>query len=552
MSSTRRRTAALMLVLATGLASTGALAVTAAPVSASEPTAAAPASEAPAAAPTAAAPTSADPTDAPAPDQATRPATTTIPDGVTDADARSGAVSAILLDGAGRPRFVEVVAPTLSQAVLWAQDVPGSDGVAFDTPMTSLATTDPLRPRQWSLDRLRVDSLPAADDRARHLVAVVDSGVLAGHEDFAPGQVRCDLGADLTGEALGACADPHGHGTHVAGIVGALSGNGKGVASIAPGTAILPVRVLDRSGSGGSTGVARGIVHAADKGAAVINLSLGGPGRSAALDAAVQYATDRGALVVASAGNNRQTGNAVNYPAASPGVLAVASTDANGLSSPFSHSGPAVDIAAPGGGIVSTWGNGAYAALSGTSMAAPAVSAVASLYRAAHPQAGPAEVSAALVATAQDLEAPGRDPRTGAGLVDPYRLLVAGPAPAVRLPAAHVQVVTPRVSAGQAVTVRLSDFRPASTVSVSEIVPVVQRVRVRTTVRQGGRTVPSTRVVTRRTNRTVVLAQVRVPADGAVEARVLPVQGVRDGQLVVRGVDRGGRVVQRVTAVRVG
>ena len=541
MSSTRRRTAALTLALATGLAGTGALAVTAAPVSASEPSAAAAtdaAADAPAPAATA---------------DATEPTTTTaVPDGVTDADARSGAVSAILLDGEGRPSFVEVVAPTLRQAVLRAQDVPGSDGVAIDTPMTSLATNDPLRPRQWSLDRLRVDSLPATNDRARHLVAVVDSGVLGAHEDFAPGQVRCDLGADFTGEALGGCADPHGHGTHVAGIVGALSGNGKGVASIAPGTAILPVRVLDRSGSGGSTGVARGIVHAADKGAEVINLSLGGPGRSAALDAAVAYATDRGALVVAAAGNNRRTGNAVNYPAASPGVLAVASTDANGLSSPFSYSGPAVDIAAPGGGIVSTWGNGAYAALSGTSMAAPAVSAVASLYRAAHPQAGPAEVSSALVTTARDLEAPGRDPRTGAGLVDPHRLLVAAPAPAARVPAARVQVVTPRVAAKQAVTVRLADFRPASSVSISEVVPVVTQVRVRTTVRKAGRTVPSTRVVTRRTSRTVVLAQVRVPASGAVEAKVLPVQGVRDGRLVVRGVDRGGKVVQRVTALRVG
>ena len=483
-----------------------------------------------------------------------------VPGGVTDEDARQGAVSAILLGPHGRPSFVEVVAPTLTQAVRRAAAVPGSDGVAIDTPMTTQAV-DPLRPRQWSLDRLLVDRLPATSDRGRHLVAVVDTGVLATHEDFAPGQVRCDLGADFTGEGLGGCTDPAGHGTHVAGIVGALAGNGKGVASIAPGTAILPVRVLGSSGSGGSTDVARGIVHAADKGAAVINLSLGGPGRSPALDAAVQYATDRGALVVASAGNNRQTGNEVNYPAASPGALAVASTDASGVSSSFSYSGAAVDLAAPGGVIWSTWGDGRYAAASGTSMAAPAVSAVASLYRAAHPELTPAQVSAALLKTATDLEAPGRDDRTGAGLVSPYALLVGGPtpgtpvvttpttprppvvtppAPVVRTPVPRVRVVTPRVRARQAIPLQLADFKPASTVSVLEVHRTTTRVQVRG------------RWVTRASSRTVVLATLRVAANGTVDAKVMPVQGVRDGRLVVRGFDRAGKVVQSVTTIRVG
>ena len=492
------------------------------------------------------------------------PAVAQVQPAITDEDAREGAVSAILIDATGRPTFVEVVAPTVGQAVQRAAAFPGSDGVAIDTPMTALAVDDPYRSQQWSLDRLGVDRLPVATDRAQQLVAVVDTGVRASHEDFARGQVRCDLGADFTGEALGACSDPKGHGTHVAGIVGALADNGTGVASVAPGTAILPVRVLDSTGSGGSTAVARGIVHAADRGAKVINLSLGGPGRSSALDAAVQYATDRGALVVASAGNNRATGNEVNYPAASPGALAVASTERNDVSSPFSYSGPAVDIAAPGGGILSTWGNGGYATVSGTSMAAPAVSAVASLYRAAHPAATPAEVQAALVSTAVDLETPGRDDHTGAGLVDPYALLVGGPTsppttspapvvaePPVVAPAPKVRVVTPRTRPGQAVPILLSDFRPASTVTVVESWTATEQVQVRRAVTEGGRTFYRTSWETRRTTKSAVLATVPIAADGTARAQVLPVQGVRAGMLVLRGVDRAGKVVQSVRAIRV-
>jgi subtilisin family serine protease len=260
---------------------------------------------------------------------------------------RTPAVAAIVLGVDGRPTFVEVSAPTVEQAVQRAARLPGSDGVAIDAPMTALASDDPYRPQQWSLDVLKADSLPAGSPSS--LVAVVDSGVRATHEDFAPGQVRCDLGADFTREALGACTDRVGHGTHVAGIVGATANNAKGIAGLAPGTSILPVRVLDSAGSGGSIAVAKGIVHAADRGARVINLSLGGPGGDSALDAAVQYATGRGSLVVVSAGNNRDKGNEVNYPAASPGALSVASTDPGGSSSSFSYSGPTVDLAAPGG-----------------------------------------------------------------------------------------------------------------------------------------------------------------------------------------------------------
>ena len=522
-SSMRQRMAAAAMVLASGAAGTGVLA----------------------AAPAAAA---ADPT---AP-----------PPGITDADARDGAVAALVIDEEGRPTLVEVEAPTVAKAKREAARVPGSDAVVLDTPVTA-AAVDPLRSRQWHLDRLRTDSLPSTGDRRGSLVAVVDSGVLATHEDFALGQVLCSRGVDLTSEHLSSdgCTDPSGHGTHVAGIVGAVAGNGRGGSSVAPGTPILPVRVLDSHGSGGSFAVSRGIVYAADQGATVINLSLGSTYASAALDAAVQYATDKGALVVAAAGNNRADGNAVNYPAASPGAVSVASVGSSGISSSFSYSGPTVDLAAPGAGIISTWSSSSssYASASGTSMAAPVVSAVAALYRASHPDATAAQLAAELLRTADDLEAPGRDNNTGAGMVDPTEVLatsttppatpvakpvVATPAPVVKAPAPRVQVGATRVAKKRRIPLVLSDYKPGSTVTVTE----TYRVGTRVAVRSGARTV----LRTRWTTRTARIASFQVRADGTARAAVLPLQRVRNGTLTVWGLDRAGKAVPTTAPVQVG
>jgi subtilisin family serine protease len=199
----------------------------------------------------------------------------------------------------GRPTFVEVTAPTVELAVQRAERVPGSDGVAVDSPMTALAT-DTFRSRQWNLDVLKATACRPGGAARRTWWPSWTAACAPPTRTSPLARCAATLGADFTSEGLGACADPKGHGTFVAGIVGAVSGNGKGVASLASGTTILPVRVLDSAGSGGSIAVARGIVHAADRGARVINLSLGGPGGSSALDAAVQYATDKGALVVVS------------------------------------------------------------------------------------------------------------------------------------------------------------------------------------------------------------------------------------------------------------
>jgi hypothetical protein len=173
--------------------------------------------------------------------------------------------------------------------------------------------------------------------------------------------------------------DFHGHGTHCAGIAAAHTGNGVGVAGVA-GTApvqIMPVKVLNDQGFGTMSDVARGITWAADNGAHVLSLSLGGNAGTQQLADAVNYAWNRGCVVVAAAGNNGS--NAPFYPAFYENALAVAASDPDDRLTNFSQYGAWVDIAAPGSNILSTLPSNAYEAWSGTSMACPHVAGAAAL-----------------------------------------------------------------------------------------------------------------------------------------------------------------------------
>ena len=351
------------------------------------------------------------------------------------------AVSAIVITDDSAEVVTREVPPAevaATRAELGAQ--PGVVSVSVDTPVRIADAGDPRRAEQWALADLGLQPEPAgAPDGSDQLVAVLDTGVLAGHEDLQ-GRVRCDLGADFAPDftpgpasvdpAENGCVDPQGHGTHVTGEISAVSGNGLGVTG-ASAARVIPVRVLDAAGNGSSSTVASGIFHAVDSGADVITMSLAGPCNAPQYGPAVQYAIDHGVVVVAAAGNNRQTGNQVNCPAATPGVIAVAATDERRASAPFSYSGPSNVVSAPGVNVWSTNNNPAgYAARSGTSMAAPFVAAVIARYRSGHPAASVADVRAAVISTATDLGTPGRDDETGYGLIDGRELLaVAAPAP---------------------------------------------------------------------------------------------------------------------------
>lgn len=206
------------------------------------------------------------------------------------------------------------------------------------------------------------------------VIAVVDSGVQLDHADLAGKLVP---GYDFV-QGDGDPSDGVGHGTHVAGIAAAATDNGAGVAGACPECRLMPVRVIGAGGTGFVSDIAEGIVYAADNGAKVINLSLGGPG-SAALESALNYAWAKGAFLTCAAGNAGTSATANAYPAAYAACFAVAATTSADARAGFSNYGPWVEAAAPGDGIVSTYRGGSYQTLSGTSMAAPHVAGLAGI-----------------------------------------------------------------------------------------------------------------------------------------------------------------------------
>jgi len=289
-------------------------------------------------------------------------------------------------------------------------------------PATSAATAnDTNRSQQWALDRAGFETTWDVTDGRGVTVAVVDTGVRSSHPDLA-GQVlpgRRFVGDGASGVAMDPAVDDNGHGTHVAGIIAAVANNSQGIAGGAPGACILPVKVLNSSGSGWDSDVARGINWAVSNGATVINLSLGSdsPGAS---DIAVQNAVANGVMVFAAAGNDGQHGNPPGYPAANPDAIAVASVTSTLARSSFSTAGSYVDIAAPGSSIVSTYTSPTYATLSGTSMATPYAAATGALIRARYPSWTVAQARQRLLDTADDLGPPGPDVEYGYGFIDPF------------------------------------------------------------------------------------------------------------------------------------
>jgi subtilisin len=269
----------------------------------------------------------------------------------------------------------------------------------------------------WGVDRIDADLVwPSGNTGQGARVAILDTGIDYDHPDL-----EVAGGINFAGTSRDGSMDPvdwndnHGHGTHVAGIVAARD-NAYGVVGVAPGVSLWAVKVLGDDGSGYTSDVIQGIEWCAANGIHIVAMSLGGGSTTS-----LQYACDRayalGVLLVAAAGNN---GGAVSYPAAYSSVVAVAATDSLNRHPSWSNYGSQVELAAPGVGIDSTYKNGLYATMSGTSMACPHVAGAAALAWTAGYRSS-AAIRSRLQAAAQDIGTRGYDDYFGYGLVDAQR-----------------------------------------------------------------------------------------------------------------------------------
>ena len=273
---------------------------------------------------------------------------------------------------------------------------------------------------QWHLSKIQA---PTAWDTttgsSTQVVAVIDSGVRASHPDLV-GKVM--VGYDFVANDNDA-NDENGHGTGVAGTLSPRSNNQIGVCGVAWANPILPVRVLDANGSGNYSAIANGIIYAADRGAKVINLSLGGTSSSRALQDAINYAWNKQCVIVAAAGNNGS--NVAFYPAACTNVVAVSATNASDTRSTWSNFGSYVDVSAPGVDILSVYGTDQYAAWNGTSFSSPVASGVVALMAAANSTLTNVLLVDLLIKNSDDVGALGKDVYYGSGRVNANRAVTA-------------------------------------------------------------------------------------------------------------------------------
>ncbi len=317
----------------------------------------------------------------------------------------------------------------------------------------SFVPNDPGYSQQWHLPKINA---PAAWDISTGdgsaIIAIVDTGIAGWHPDLrgqvwynpleipgngvdddGNGYVDDNWGWDFVNNDNNPEGD-HWHGTHVAGIVGAEANNGLGITGLDPRARLMAVKVLDSQNLGNYTTWAQGVYYAAQNGARVINMSLGGSiDGHLALRTAVDYAYGKGIVLVVCMMNTNS--NVPYYPAAYPNTIAVGATDRNDYrASPFSWGGGSnwgawIDVVAPGNLIYSTGLNSTYFAESGTSMATPQVSALAALILSLLPNAGPEDVRQILRQTADDgvgrpgEDTPGWDVYMGAGRINAARAL---------------------------------------------------------------------------------------------------------------------------------
>jgi len=287
-------------------------------------------------------------------------------------------------------------------------------------------------PNQWSLhntgqNACNVDAdIDAAEawglnkGKTSTVIAVIDTGVDLNHPDLTGKTVA---GYDYANNDSNPM-DDHGHGTHVSGISAALSNNNTGITGICWNCKIMPLKALNASNWGYYSWWTSSLVFAADHGASVINMSMGGTSDSVTLHDAIRYAYNKNIPVAVAMMND---GNSTPYyPAHYPEVIAVGSTDCNDARSSFSNYGNHIDVVAPGSSILSSLWNNTYASWSGTSMATPHVTGVIGLIRSVNPNYSVPQILNILKITAEDQvgpvgeDVPGWDPYFGGGRLNAY------------------------------------------------------------------------------------------------------------------------------------
>ena len=325
--------------------------------------------------------------------------------------------------------FEQIAANVNSEVILPLNSVNGMALMLTESQKKALATQsnildieiDPVRHLMAESTPYGITMVqaPQVSDAAasNRKVCIMDTGYTLNHPDLPSSGVTGDdrAGNNSTGNWYN---DGNGHGTHVAGTIAAIGGNGQGVVGVNP-SGTLGIHIVKVFKDDGNWGYGSNLVIAVEQcvaaGSNVISMSLGGGGSSSAEQSAFNSANAQGVLSIAAAGNSGNS--SLSYPASYNSVMSVAAVDSSGNKASFSQYNSQVEIAAPGVGVNSTWNNGGYNSISGTSMATPHVSGVAALIWSHYPSCSNQKVRDAMNQSAEDKGSPGRDTSYGYGIV---------------------------------------------------------------------------------------------------------------------------------------
>lgn len=284
-------------------------------------------------------------------------------------------------------------------------------------------TEDPFLKDQYALNMMQTtDAWKLTEGSEDVIVAIIDTGIDPNHDEFVGRISQLSYNAYTETVGINSVVDDHGHGTMVAGVIGANKDNSKGIAGIAQNIKLLIIKAnVPKEGRFLDSTLIEGIYYAANNGADIINLSLGGSYANALTESAINYAVSKGVIVVAAAGNDGT--NDLIYPAAFENVIAVSAVDKNRLIASYSNYGDHIDLAAPGSDIITTARNNGYVTTSGTSFAAPQIAGVLALLKSHFREIERSEYITKLLSATMDEGSLGKDEYYGYGIANTYYAL---------------------------------------------------------------------------------------------------------------------------------